>query len=504
MSALLIMLPIAFPFLSVIVSLVCRNAFERSAKRRNTWVAFTLVLEAVIVLFASAAGTGILHAADPGQLKEGISWAVTDRISLIFRIDPLSVFFSSLTAVIWLCAGIFSFEYMKHEDHCSAYYRFYLLIEGAIVAVACAGNYVTLYMSFEFMSILSFPLVMHARTKEAIVAAQKYLFYSVFGACLGLAGVFYLSAWLPGTVFREGGYYEAAVSSGHVEGILIVVMLAVIGFGTKAGMFPMHAWLPTAHPVAPAPASAVMSGIITKCGIVAVIRIVFYLTGAELIRGTWVQYVWMILALLTVFMGSMLAYMERGFKKRLAYSSVSQVSYVLFGLSTLTVFSLVGALLHILFHSVIKDLLFLCSGAVIHKTGETRVDNLRGIGKRMPVTMWCFVIASLGLVGIPPACGFFSKWYLAMGALSGGMGVFSVTGPVILLISALLTAGYLFTICMRAFLPGRDFDYARLVKCDPGPLMTVPMIILAAAVMLLGLFAGPFVTWFTDLAELLL
>ena len=284
----------------------------------------------------------------------------------------------------------------------------------------------------------------------------------------------------------------------------MICFLAIIGYGTKAGMFPMHAWLSTAHPVAPAPASAVMSGVITKCGVIALVRIVFYLVGASSIRGTWVQYTWMILSLITVFMGSMLAWMEQGFKKRLAYSSVSQVSYVLFGLSTLTAAGMIGAMLHILFHSVIKDLLFLCSGAVIHKTGETRVEGLKGMGKRMPVTMWCFLIASLGLVGIPPACGFFSKWYLATGALSDGMGILRYIGPAVLLVSALLTAGYLFTICMKAFLPGKDFNYARLIKCDPGPLMKVPMIMLAAAVLLLGIFAGPFVAWFGDLAGQLL
>lgn len=241
-------------------------------------------------------------------------------------------------------------------------------------------------------------------------------------------------------------------------------MLMLVGFGVKAGMFPMHAWLTTAHPVAPAPASAILSAVIVKAGVLAIVRVVYYIFGVSFLKETWVQTVWMVLSLLTIFMGSMLAYREPVLKKRLAYSTVSQLSYILFGLSVMNAGAVTGSLLHVLCHGFIKAALFLCAGAVIYMTGKTKVEELRGIGKEMPLLMWCYTIASLGLIGIPPTGGFISKWYLAEGALSSSMAGFNWIGPVILLVSALLTAGYLLPVTIYGFFPGADFDYENLRK----------------------------------------
>lgn len=278
--------------------------------------------------------------------------------------------------------------------------------------------------------------------------------------------------------------------AGH-EGLLLVVAFSmIIGFSVKAGMFPLHAWLPTAHPIAPAPASAVMSGIIVKMGVLGMLRVVYYLFGADFLRGTWVQTTWMILSLITVFMGSMLAYREKVFKKRLAYSTVSQASYILFGMALLQPEGLTGSLLHVVFHAVIKSTLFMCAGAVIYKTGKTRVDQLKGIGKEMPMTIWCYTFAALALIGIPPASGFISKWYLALGALESGINIFSWLGPVVLLTSALLTAGYLLPITVNGFLPGADYDYGSLKKKEPAWIMVIPLLILAALAVGFGVFPG--------------
>ena len=202
-----------------------------------------------------------------------------------------------------------------------------------------------------------------------------------------------------------------------------------------------------------------MSGIIVKMGVLGMLRVVYYMFGAEFLRGTWVQTVWMILALITVFMGSMLAYREKVIKKRLAYSTVSQASYILFGMALLQPEALTGSLLHVTFHAFIKSALFMCAGAIIYKTGKTNVTELNGIGKKMPVTIWCYTFVSLALIGIPPTSGFISKWYLAIGSLKSGVSIFEWLGPVILLVSALLTAGYLLPITVHGFLPGEEFDY---------------------------------------------
>ena len=273
-------------------------------------------------------------------------------------------------------------------------------------------------------------------------------------------------------------------------------------------MFPLHGWLPTAHPAAPSPASAVLSGIITKAGVLGCLRLIYCFIGVDFLRGTWVQTAFMSLTLFTVFMGSLLAYQEGGLKKRLAYSSVSQVSYVLFGLSTMHPIGFVGAMLHVLCHALVKDTLFMSAGAIISKTGKTQVSDLEGIGKQMPVTMWCFTLASVGLVGIPPALGFVSKWYLAQGALemTGVAAFFSWFAPMVLLLSALLTAGYLFPISIRGFLPGRNADGSLKFfdKCEPTHVMLIPLVILTALSLLAGMFPAQLTAFLTDLASTLM
>ena len=233
-----------------------------------------------------------------------------------------------------------------------------------------------------------------------------------------------------------------------------------------------------------------LSGVITKMGVLGIIRAVYYVVGAELLRGTWVQTAWIILALITIFMGSMLAYREKGLKKRLAYSTVSQVSYILFGLALMERTAFVGAMLHVAVHSLVKNSLFLGAGAIIFQTGKKRVSELSAVGKEMPVTLWCFAFASLALIGIPPAGGFVSKWYLAEGALASGTGAFTWLGPVVLLVSALLTAGYLLPIVIHGFFPGADYDYGSLKKREPSLLMTIPVALLAAGALVLGMFPG--------------
>ena len=265
-------------------------------------------------------------------------------------------------------------------------------------------------MFFEFMSLITVPLVIHSRTKDSFKAGMKYLGYSVFGAGLGLFGLFFLNYYMAGNLaFTPGGNLDMSLVAGNENLVLSMVLIMVIGFGCKAGMLPLQAWLPTAHPVAPAPASAVLSGLITKAGVLGIIRVCYFMVGMDFLRGSWVQTVLMILSISTVFVGSMLAYKEKLFKKRLAFSTVSQVSYVLFGLFLFTPEGLLGALLQVIFHAVAKNIMFLCAGAIIYKTHKTYVYELKGIGKQMPVVMWCFTLASLSLIDNPPTGVFFSK-----------------------------------------------------------------------------------------------
>lgn len=470
-----ILIPMLIPIVLGLIILIMKEP-----KKRSTLVGFT-----TCGLLITAVSLGMVLINGGGSLT---LFYLTKDIPIYFKIDAVSKLFVSIVTIVWVCAGIFSFTYMKHEDKNKRYFGFYLIVYGILISLDFSGNIVTFYIFYELMTILSAPLVFHTQTRESIMAGLKYLFYSFCGAYFVLFGIYFLFKFGDTLAFTPGGVLSTSAIEGNPQLLLVVAGCMIIGFSVKAGMFPMHAWLPTAHPVAPAPASAALSAIIVKSGVLGIIRVVYYLFGIDFIKGTWIQTTWLVLCLITVFMGSMLAYREKVLKKRLAYSTVSQVSYILFGLAVGNSVAMTGALLHVVFHAFIKCTLFLCAGAIIYRTGKTKVSELRGIGKEMPITMVCYTLVSLALIGIPPTSGFISKWYLAIGSLKSNIVGFSWIGPVILLISALLTAGYLLPISINGFFPGEDFDTAQLEKKEPGLSMLIPIIILTSLAVGLGMF----------------
>ncbi len=496
----LILLPIFLPSLAGIVLLASSfyehikygQTDEKKRKSVHLFSGAVLAVSAAAALWIAWRGTGSVTL-----------FYLMEDIPVFFQVDALGSVFASFMSIVWVLVAVYSFVYMEHEGNEKRFFGVYLLVYGVLIALDFAGNLVTLYLFYELMTLTSMPMVLHNGSKASIMAALKYLFYSMCGAYLGLFGIFFLYKYCGTLSFVAGGSLNLALAAGN-EGILLIAVFAMlIGFGAKAGMFPLHAWLPAAHPVAPSPASAVLSGIIVKAGVLAVIRVVYYVAGADFLRGTWVQAVWMALTLLTVFMGSLLAFREPVFKKRLAYSTVSQISYILFGLSLLTPVAVTGALLHTVFHAFIKCALFLTAGIFIFQCGKSRVEELEGIGKRMPGTLWCYTFASLALIGIPPASGFISKWYLAQGALKAGVGIFGWLGPVVLLISALLTAGYLLPVTMKGFFPGHG-EAVSAEKQEAKPGMLFPLAVLAAAAVLLGVFPNPLIQYVSRIAEALM
>lgn len=496
-----LLLPVLVPVLMGVLVLVGKG-FRSNRKLLVGTVAAVLALEVMLVFAALASGGSCML------------FPLTDSITIGFAVDGISRLFSVLTVVMWLLVGIYSFSYMTHERDEYRFYGFYLIVAGVLVGLDFSADLVTMYVFYEMMTLASLPLVLHELTKEAVMAGLKYLFYSIAGAFLALFGIFLLAGTVGNLTFTPGGVLMGNAAMGSAllgkEGLLLgAVFCMIVGFGTKAGMFPLHGWLPAAHPVAPAPASAVLSGVITKSGVLAVIRVVYFIVGPGMIRGTWVQYAWIALSLLTVFMGSMLAYKEPVLKKRLAYSTVSQVSYMLFGLALLEPVGFVGALSHVVFHSIIKNALFLVAGAIIFTSGWTKVADMRGIGRVMPNMLACYTVVSLALIGIPPASGFVSKWYLATGALASGTGAWSWIGPVVLLASALLTAGYLLPLTINGFFPGDEFDDGelkarRLLGKEPSWLMLGPVAALAAASLFLGCFPNGLLSMLESIAAAVL
>ena len=463
MQQFALILPILFPILSGLL-LLCLPGFKNN-KKINSYVGVSLVVTALLVVYA------IMTAKE-----ELVFFYLNESLPLMLKIDNLGKLFVCIVTVIWLCCGFFAFSYMEHEKNLRRFFAFYLMTYGVLVGLDFAGNLITMYMFYEFMTLASFSLVVHNQSREAIMSGLKYLLYSFFGAYMSLFGIYFVIQYGNTLSFLPGGVFSPEILVSHRQLFLIVILLMIFGFGVKAGMFPFHAWLTAAHPVAPAPASAALSSVIVKSGVLALIRVIYYIFGEDFIRGTSVQTLWICFTLATVFMGSMLAFREKVLKKRLAYSTVSQISYILFGLAMLNETSFTGSLLHVAAHASIKCTLFLCAGAIIYKTGCTRVDELKGIGKRMPITMWCYTFASLALIGIPPTGGFISKWYLAVGSLGAGVQVLSILGVVVLLISALLTAGYLLPITIDGFLPGEGYEEKE--KCEAPLSMLIPMVIL--------------------------
>lgn len=489
----LILLSIFFPILAGLFLLVRYRTplmGERNAADRKALLALAGSFLVITALLSAAA---LITAGDGFTL-----FYLTRALPVYFRIDGVGTVFSLLVIVVMLCAGFFSFEYMKHEEREGRYYGYYLMVFGVLNALCFAGNLITFYLFFELLTLSSMPLVLHSGSREAIMAGLKYLFYSLCGAYGALYGVYFVCQSSDTLAFTAGGVLNASAAAKYGGFLLLTAFVMLLGFGVKAGMFPMHAWLPTAHPAAPAPASAVLSAVIVKAGVLAIVRVVYYIFGAGFLRGTWVQTAWIILTLITVFMGSMLAYREPVLKKRLAYSTVSQLSYILFGLAVMQEDAFRGSLLHVLAHGFVKAVLFLCAGAFIYCTGKTRVDELRGIGRRMPLTLWCFTIASLGLIGIPPTGGFVSKWYLALGSLKSGIPVLGVLGPIVLLVSALLTAGYLLPITVHGFFPGADYEGDHQKKQEPSKWMTIPIVIMTILSVLVGLFPNAVFLYMTQ------
>ena len=493
---MLILLAILFPAIAGVI-LYIRNVHTQKEGHAQYAVCM-LITDALAVLAAVYSGPVTL-------------FRLSHTVTVSFSFDRIGIWFLAAVLFLYTCTLFYAFVYMRIEERDSSFFAFYFISLGALIAVCSADNLVTIYFAFEITTLSTVPLVLHEQTKSAVAAGLKYLFYSIGGALLGLLGVFFVYYHAAEDVsFTPGGVLDPAKTAGMEPVMYVIFFLAIVGYATKAGMYPMHGWLPTAHPIAPAPASALLSGIIAKSGVLVIIRFVFYSVGADFLRGTWVQTAWMCLAVLTIFMGSMMAFREPVLKKRLAYSTISQISYVLLGLSFLTDDGLGGSLLQVMAHASAKACLFLCAGAFIYRYGIRDVHQLRGIGRTMPVVLWCLTIAAMSLVGIPPVGGFTAKWHLALAALNSGTGVFSVLAPVILLVSALLTAGYLLPIMIDGFFPGEeeaavdvegdvelDIDNDEHLSIDATPrMMWIPLICLCAGSLAVGLFGNTILSFF--------
>ncbi len=412
---------------------------------------------------------------------------LNEDLSISFGFDEFSGIFLTVVAVLFVAAAIYSVGYMKGKKHLVSYSIFLTLAGLSMTFMAFAANLFTFYLNYELMTLCSAPLVMHDSTKEAITAGFKYLIYSFLGAYLVLFGFFVLSGRGADFSFVFGGTGSISPDSGFTT---MAVFFMIIGFGVKAGMWPFHSWLTSAHPVAVSPASAILSGAVVNAGAAGIIRLLFYSLGPDFFAVSRFATAWRILTLLTVVMGSLLAFFEPLMKKRLAYSTISQMSYILFGLSLLSPEGYEGALLQLLAHAFAKCALFMIAGVFIKVSGLVRVSDFKGIGKKHPFILACYTVCALSMIGIPPTGGFIAKWHLLTASLENG-GFVTVAGPVCLLVSALLTAAYLLPLSMKGYMPGHDFEYRNEDKKIPAS-CAVPIAVLTVLCVLVGIIPDLF------------
>lgn len=409
-------------------------------------------------------------------------WAVNDFLDIYFKIDKLSVLFSMLASILWIFTTFYAIEYMKHEGREKGFFIFFIFTLGITVGIAFSGNLFTLYIFYELLTLATFPLVIHSSTKEALESGKKYLIYSFGGAALILLGMILLFSINSNMDFVAQGVLGITARE-NPDLLAIIYAVMFLGFGVKAAIVPFHSWLPGAM-VAPTPVSSLLHAVaVVKSGIFAIVRVSYFIFGAEIIKETQDNIYLSVLIVITILLGSLLALNQENLKKRLAYSTISQLGYILLGIILLNENALIGGLLHLVNHAVIKITLFFCAGAIYYMTGKKNISEIRGIGKQMPVTMWCFAIASISLIGIPPTNGSVSKWYLALGGLNANKILFVV----ILLVSAFLTAAYLLPIVITAFFSGWGQKGQQEI-IDPPPFMKVPIVLLTGITILLGLF----------------
>lgn len=487
MSLYMLIVPIVFPLITG--ALIPVFHFQKRSAR-NTYVEIVTLLNSLMVF-------ALLMNRPEGSL---MAINLAGNLAVTFHIDGMSCVFAGLISALWPFATLYAFEYMEHEGREDSFFAFYTMTFGITVGIAFAGNLMTLYMFYEMLTLVTLPLVMAGMSREAILAGRKYVFYSIGGAAFAFIGFIFIFTYGNTMDFLYGGVLKGVNLSGKEDLLRLVYVLAVLGFGVKAAIFPFHGWLPTAS-IAPTPVTALLHAVaVVKAGAFAIIRITYYSYGTDFLHGTWAQYIVMGFAIVTIVYGSARAVKEPHFKRRLAYSTVSNLSYVVFGALLMTPAGLVGSLSHMIFHAVMKITLFFCAGAVLCKTKRQYVVELDGLGRKMPVVFGTFTIAALALVGIPPLAGFISKWNLGTAAIAEGS-VMSYIGAGALLVSALLTAIYMLTTVIRAYFPGKDFDYSTLdgIK-DPSFRMKLPLIVFTAAIVVLGVYSVPLVEFFTRVA----
>ncbi len=481
----------------VILLPICTGVLAYLMHRMNRKGMMEFVVEALVIL--TSVLVFVLVANANGETVT--IFRFTGNLSITFKLDAIGKFFACLVAFLWPFATLYSFEYMEHEEGDHAFYLFYLFYTatyGITLGVALSENILTMYVFFEMLSLITLPLIMHTRTRDAILASRSYLFNMLGGAAFAFVGMIFILTYGSTSSFVAGGVIDPVKLDGRNSFAVIIFFLSFCGFAVKTAMWPMSSWLPKAG-VAPTPVTALLHAVaVVNTGAFAVMRLTYFSFGTEMVKGTWAHSVLMCMIIFTIVYGCSRAVKETHFKRRLAWSTVSNLSYILFGVILMSPLGLAAGLCHMLVHSFIKITSFFCAGSIITKAEKDYIYDFDGLGQKMPKVCTIFTISAFALMGVPGLPGFVSKWNLAKAALAEES-ILASLGVGALLISALLTAIYMLTVVVRFFFPAKGTDLSGIAQAsDPGPRMMIPLYVFVIMMFVLAFGQNAVMTYFLN------
>jgi len=409
-------------------------------------------------------------------------------LNLVLRADALSMLFVVLSSGLWMLTTVYAIGYLEGSPHRSRFFGFFSLCVTATVGVALAGNLITFLLFYELLTLVTYPLIVHRGTQKAYRAGRSYLIYTVAGGTSLLIGTVWLYGLAGSLEFTHQGFVADLASTHHAQLIIIFVLL-IVGLGVKAALVPLHGWLPQAM-IAAAPVSALLHAVaVVKAGAFGIVRVVYDVYGIEFAYSLGLTLPLAILAAITIIYGSLRALFQDDLKRRLAYSTVSQISYIILGIAVVGPVATIGGLVHLVHQGVMKITLFFCAGNLAETLGIHKVSEMDGVGRRMPWTMAAFTIAALGMIGAPPMAGFISKWYLGLGALETGQNWVIV----VLIGSSFLNAAYFLPVLYSAWFKEAVGSWPAersFGRMETAMALLIPPMITAFLTLLLGLLAS--------------
>ena len=476
------------PFLAVLVSSVGALFIIGTGKKpnlRESWSIIAGVLKLIIILSMIPA---VVYD------KKIISYSlfnILPGIEIGFRVDAFGLLFAMGASILWIATSFYSIGYMRstNEHSQTRYFTCFAVALSATIGVAFSANLFTMFLFYEVLTIITYPLVAHKGTPEAKAGGRKYAIYLLGAAKAFLVAAIILTYNLTGTLeFSKDGIFPAIMQSENSQLLYIIFVLFLFGFA-KSAVIPLHSWLPAAM-VAPTPVSALLHAVaVVKTGVFTVLRVIFFVFGADLMLDIGVDVFIITFASVTIIAASIIALSMDNLKARLAFSTISQLSYIILGAAMLTPSAMVGGIIHITNHAFSKITLFFCAGSIYVSSHKTEVSQLNGIGKKMPWTMAAFALATLSMIGVPPASGFITKWYLVIGSLERN----SLVVLTVLLVSSFLNAAYFVPILYKAFFKKENSNSEGEISLQDknlkeNPFLVVPLSLTAIVSVILGLY----------------